>query len=73
MAQGRVRADLEVNQAAFWINSIYIVFMASLVSRHFQIRLREYLEIKGRLTKKAVDQHLSHTIELIHSVLRPSD
>ncbi len=71
MASGTVRADLEVTQAAFWINSIYIVFMASLVSRHFQIRLREYLEIKGRLTKKTLDMHLSRTIELIHSVLRP--
>lgn len=72
IAQGLVRPDLEVNQAAFWINSLYIVFMASLVSRHFQIRLREYLQIKGQLSQKVIDQHLTQTIELINSVLRPT-
>ncbi|RJX29949.1 MAG: TetR/AcrR family transcriptional regulator [Desulfarculus sp.] len=72
VAQGLVRADLNVNQAAFWINGLYIIFMASLVSRHFQIRLREYLEIKGRLNMRAIDEQLTSTIALIHSVLRPA-
>ncbi|MCF8042617.1 MAG: TetR/AcrR family transcriptional regulator [Desulfarculaceae bacterium] len=69
--RGLVRPDLLVNQSAFWINSLYIVFLASLVSRHFQIRMREYLEIKGRMTKKAVDQEIKRTVELIGRVLAP--
>ncbi|MCB2193400.1 MAG: TetR/AcrR family transcriptional regulator [Deltaproteobacteria bacterium] len=69
--RGLVRPDLQINQAAFWINSLYIVFMASLVSRHFQIRMREYLEIKGRLTKKVVDEEIRRTVELIGRVLAP--
>lgn len=69
--RGLVRPDLQINQSAFWINSLYIVFMASLVSRHFQIRMREYLEIKGRLTKKVVDEEIGRTVELIGRVLAP--
>ncbi|BEQ16605.1 TetR/AcrR family transcriptional regulator [Desulfoferula mesophila] len=69
--RGLVRSDLNVNHAAFWINSLYIVFLASLVSRHFQIRMREYLEIKGRLSKKVVDEEIRRTVELIERVLAP--
>ena len=69
--RGLLRSDLNVNQAAFWINSLYIVFLASLVSRHFQIRMREYLEIKGSLSKKVVDEEIRHTVELIERVLAP--
>lgn len=73
MARGLVRSDLLVNQAAFWINSLYIVFLASLVSRHFQIRMKEYLEIKGRLTKKAIDEEIRRTVELIGRFLSPAE
>jgi TetR/AcrR family transcriptional regulator len=69
--RGLVRSDVNVNQTAFWINSLYIVFLASLVSRHFQIRMREYLEIKGRLSKKVVDEEIRRTVELIERVLAP--
>ena len=71
MQRGLVRPDLNINQAAFWINSLYIIFLSSLVSRHFQIRMREYLELKGRLTKKVVDQEIERTVELIGRVLAP--
>lgn len=70
--QGIVRPDLDVNLAAFLINSLYIMFLASLASRHFQIRMKVYLEIKGRLTGKALEHHLERTIEQIHTVLRPA-
>jgi len=73
MKRGLVRSDLQVNQAAFWINSLYIVFLASLVSRHFQIRMREYLEIKGRMTKKVIDEEIRRTVELIGSFLSPPE
>jgi hypothetical protein len=70
--EGKVRPDIDVNLAAFLINSLYIMFLASLASRHFQIRMKVYLEIKGRLTARNLEQHLSTTIEQIHTVLRPA-
>jgi len=69
---GAVRPDLDVNLAAFLINSLYIMFLASVASRHFQIRMKVYLEIKGKLTARNMEHHLSNTIEQIHTVLRPA-
>lgn len=73
MGRGLVRPDVDAPQAAFWINSLYIVFLASLVSRHFSLRMREYLEIKGRLTRAVVEDQLQRTVELIRRVLAPLD
>jgi hypothetical protein len=67
---GLVRADCDINLTAFIINSLYIMFMASLVSRHFQIRLQEYLGLK-KITVKAMDQHLIEVVQFIHNLLRP--
>jgi len=71
MGRGLVRPDLEVKQAAFWINSLYIIFVASLVSKHFQLRMREYLEIKGPLSKQVIQVELGRTVELIRRFLAP--
>jgi len=71
MARGLVRPDLDIKQAAFWINSLYIIFVASLVSRHFSLRMREYLEIKGRMTKAVIEDQLQRTVELIRRTLSP--
>lgn len=71
-AAGRVRADLDVNLTAFAINSLYIVVMTSLVSSHFKIRLREYLEIEGDLDPPAVDALIGRTTAMIHRMLRPA-
>jgi hypothetical protein len=71
VARGEVRADIDVNLTAFLINSLYIIFVSSLVSPHFRIRMREYLEIKGRLTDKAIQDQLARTMELIGSLLMP--
>jgi AcrR family transcriptional regulator len=71
--RGEVRADIDVNLTAFLINSLYIIFVSSLVSPHFRIRMREYLEIKGRLTDKAIQDQLERTMELIGSLLMPED
>jgi AcrR family transcriptional regulator len=67
--RGEVRADIDVNLTAFLINSLYIIFVSSLVSPHFRIRMREYLEIKGRLTDKAIQAQLERTMELISNLL----
>ncbi len=69
--QGQVRADLDPSLAAFLINSLYVVFLVSLVSRHFQIRMAEYLEVSGELNGEAIERHLEATIRLICQVLRP--
>ena len=71
MARGLVSPNLDLRQAAFWINSLYIIFMASLVSKHFQVRMREYLEIKGRLTNQVIQEQLARTMELIRRFLSP--
>jgi TetR/AcrR family transcriptional regulator len=72
MAAGIVRADLDVNMTAFMINSLYIVFMTSLVSSHFNIRMREYLEIADDIDQTAVDGLIARTTDMIHRMLRPS-
>lgn len=69
--KGLVRDDLDVNFSAFLINSLYIVFMTSLVSSHFKIRMREYLEIEGQLNGRAVAEHLQRTTAMIDRLLRP--
>ena len=45
---GIVRRDADPGQAAFLINGLYINLVLSLVSKHFQIRMREYLDLRGR-------------------------
>jgi AcrR family transcriptional regulator len=69
---GIVRQDLDVPYTAFMINSLSIMFMASLISGHFQIRFKEYLEIEGELTPKKVEENLNRIIRFIHQLLRPS-
>jgi TetR/AcrR family transcriptional regulator len=70
---GIVRVDINVNLTAFLINTIYIIFLASLVSRHFEIRMQEYLEILGPVTKRAAKSQLEELISLIEGFLRPAN
>ena len=70
--RGIVRQDLNVPMTAFMINSLYILFMASLVSRYYQIRLKEYLEIDEELTPEAIEKNLDRVIEFIGRILKPS-
>ncbi len=71
--KGLIRPDIDVNLTAFHINSLYIIFLGSLVSRHFRIRIKEYLEINGEPTGKAIERHMEQTIALIENFLRPTD
>ena len=70
-AAGIVRAGLDVNLAAFHINSLYILFLASLVSRHFKIRMAEYFDLPEEPTAASIEEQLTNTIEMIGDVLRP--
>jgi TetR/AcrR family transcriptional regulator len=69
--RGLVRNDLDVNWAAFLINSLYIVFVTSLVSGHFKTRLREYLEIEGEIHDEIIETQLRSMAVMIHRLLRP--
>lgn len=70
--QGLVRADLDVDLAAFLINSLYIMLLLSLVAPHFKLRLRQYLDIPGEITHRSIEPHLDLLIEIMHRFLRPS-
>ncbi|MEE4607777.1 MAG: TetR/AcrR family transcriptional regulator [Desulfobacteraceae bacterium] len=71
MRRGLVRDDVDVNFAAFMVNSLYIIFMASLVSSHFKIRLQEYLEIDGDFSDASLETLIRGTTDTINNLLRP--
>lgn len=71
IGKGIVSRDIDTNLAAFLINSLYVMFMVSLISRHFQIRIKEYLEIKEDINEKNIEGHLVSVIRLINKFLRP--
>ena len=72
MQRGLVRDDVDVNFTAFLVNSLYIIFVTSMVSNHFKIRLREYLEIDGEFTDAALDTLIRRTTGMINSLLTPA-
>ncbi len=69
--QGIVRADLDINMTAFIINGLYILFVASLSTAYFRIRLKEYLEMDEEINSDNIQQHQAKIIEHIHKMLRP--
>jgi TetR/AcrR family transcriptional regulator len=69
--RGLVRKEVDVNWAAFFINSLYIVFMTSLVSGHFSIRMREYLEIKGEIDDEVIESQMRSMAAMLDRLLRP--
>ncbi len=71
IAQGIVRNDLDVPFTAFLINSLSIMFMASLISGHFQIRFKEYMEMEGKLNRKTAEHYTERMIKFIHQLLQP--
>jgi AcrR family transcriptional regulator len=68
---GSVYSDVDPNLAAFLINSLYVMFVVSLISRHFQIRIKEYLAIDGDISEKSIEEHLSEAINIVKRLLRP--
>jgi TetR/AcrR family transcriptional regulator len=69
--RGLVRKEVDVNWAAFFINSLYIVFMTSLVTGHFSIRMREYLEIKGEIDDEVIESQMRSMAAMLDRLLRP--
>lgn len=72
IARGIVRPDLDIRCAAFLIHSLSLIFMAPLTSQHFQIRFKEYLEIRGALGPKSIEKAMQEIVHFIHRLLRPS-
>lgn len=73
MSRGIVRKDVDVSLAAFLINSLYIIFVISLVSRHFQIRMKEYLGIREDLNDLTIERPLGQVVNLICDFLKPPE
>ena len=73
MRRGIVRKDVDVSLAAFLINSLYIIFVISLVSRHFQIRMKEYLGIREDMNDLTIERPLGQVVNLICDFLKPPE
>ncbi len=72
MDQGIVRAEVDVEVAAFTINSIYITLLQSLVSPHYRIRLKQYLELDRTPTAETIGTDLERIITIVQDLLRPT-
>lgn len=64
--EGFIRPDLDVDMAAFLINSMYVMMMVSIVSRHYRIRIGEYLN----LTDDRIEQGIKAKIDQVISIIR---
>jgi len=73
MTRGLVRADLDIAFAAHMLNSLYIFFLSSLVSRHHQIRLQEYLELDMKAENSPVEELLERTVKFLKTFLKPPE
>ena len=70
--KGIVRSDVNINLAAFLIHSMYLNFLTPLVSRHFEIRMKQYLEMEGDLNEETIKQQIEMVIDLINRFLKPA-
>ena len=70
--KGLIRSDIDINLTAFWINSLYIILVTSLITNHFKVRLKEYLEIESDLADPAIEDLIRRTTEMIHRLLKPA-
>ncbi len=68
---GVVRSDLDVEQAAWLLNNTYVMLVAPLASRHFQLRMAEYLGGEAPLSDASMEEHLERTLRLLEGLLRP--
>ena len=62
---------IDLNMAAYMINGLYILFLVSLVSRHFGIRMSEYLEIGDEPDESTIEENRTKIVRGIVDFLRP--
>ncbi|MEW6264214.1 MAG: TetR/AcrR family transcriptional regulator [Thermodesulfobacteriota bacterium] len=70
--RGRVRPDLDVNLAAWLINSLYTIYMFSLVSRPYALRMKEYLKTGESISVDALVHDQDRVIAFLEQLLRPA-
>jgi TetR/AcrR family transcriptional regulator len=63
---GFIRPDLDVDMAAFLINSMYVMMIISIVSRHYRIRLGEYLNLTDDRVEQGIRAKIDQVINIIH-------
>ena len=72
--EGHFRPDIDINTAAFMINSLYIMFMVAMVSRHYQIRFKEYMNIsRDEEISWFVEDKITHFMDLLRFALKRPD
>lgn len=62
---GVIRPNIDVNMASFLINNMYVIMMISLVSRHYRIRLCEYLEIDDKDVEADFPGRIEQFVDII--------
>lgn len=72
MEAGIVRGELDVDMAAFLVNSLYIMFMVSQVSGHFHLRLKTYLDLTEDPFPEQARDIMARILDMIERMLRPA-
>jgi TetR/AcrR family transcriptional regulator len=62
---GFIRPDLDVDMSAFLINSMYVMMIISIVSRHYRIRLGEYLNLADGEIEEEIQAKIDQVISII--------
>jgi TetR/AcrR family transcriptional regulator len=65
IVEGFIRPDVDINTAAFLINSMYVIMMISVVSQHYRIRLREYLGLTDDQVEEGVRKKIDQLVAII--------
>lgn len=63
--EGFIRPDLDVDMSAFLINSMYVMMIISIVSRHYRIRLGEYLNLADGQVEQGIHSKIDQVINII--------
>jgi TetR/AcrR family transcriptional regulator len=69
--RGEVRSDLDVDAAAFTINSLYIMVLASLVSLHYELRFREYFSEETEDGASSFEAKVEKVLKVIRQMVGP--
>lgn len=67
-----ITSKLDVEAAAFTINSLYIMVLASLVSLHYELRFQEYFPMDEEVAEDdRFDEKVGSVLEVIKGMLEP--
>jgi len=63
--EGFIRHDIDVDMSAFLINSMYVMMIISIVSRHYRIRLGEYLGLADDRVEDGIKSKIDQVVDII--------